>query len=305
MPNILGAIATANLSLLAHLLPRLHPDHRSGMARRLMADRFDPRTRVLAGFFDRATLAWKNKVYDIDVNGEEALLRRLAPFAPKVLVDAGANQGEWTLAACAHLPDGVVHAFEIAPRTAEILAHKVQGLGDRAVVNRIGLSDHAGEVEIWFSPDSDEATSTSREAFDLGRRDHGIVTVETLTAHVVTGDAYLRERGIDHVDLLKIDVEGAEPAVLAGFADSFARRAITLVQFEYGTINLATRYLLADFHRFFEERGFVLGKLWPEGVAFAPYSVEDEDFVGPNFVACLKDRHDIIEAIACPRLTTA
>ncbi|MBX9702050.1 MAG: FkbM family methyltransferase [Acetobacteraceae bacterium] len=303
MPNLLGTIASANLAMLAWLLPRIDPAHRSGMARRLMQDRFDPRVRTLAGFFDRAGLAWKNRAYDVDVNGEEALLRRLAPFAPRVLVDVGANVGDWTLAACRHLPQARVHAFEIAPSTAEALARNVASLDGRVTVNRVGLSDREGEVEIWFSPDSTTATSTLRHAFDVGREAHGITTVERQAARVITGDAYLRSQGVEHVDMLKIDVEGAETAVLDGFAGAFARGAISLVQFEYGTINLSTRQFLGDFHRFFEERGFVVGKLWPEGVAFAPYALEDEDFVGPNYIACLKTRHDLIDALACPKLT--
>jgi FkbM family methyltransferase len=305
MPNLLGLAADLNLALLARLLPRLAPEHRSGMARRLMADRFDPRVRTLAGFFDRALLAWKNKVYDVDLNGEEELLRRLAPFAPLVLVDVGANIGEWSLAACRHLPEATVHAFEIAPGTAEELARSLAPLGPRAHANRIGLADHEGEIELFFTPEDPTAASTRRQALEVQLQANALTRIETQRARVTTGDAYLATAGLARVDLLKIDVEGAEPAVLAGFERSFARRAITLVQFEYGRLNLTTRYLLADFHRFFEERGFVVGKLWPEGVAFAPYAIEDEDFVGPNFVACLKDRHDLIEALACPRLTVA
>lgn len=305
MPSILGVVAAANLAVLARILPRLDPAHRSGMARRLMQDRFDPRVRTLAGFFDRALLAWKNKVYDVDLNGEEALLQRLAPFAPRVLVDAGANVGEWTLAACRHLPQAEVHAFEIVPATADTLAAAVAPLGPRVVANRCGLSDHAGEVDVWHSAEESTASSTLQDAFGIDLVGKGISAFETLRGCVTTGDAYLAARGIERVDLLKIDVEGAEPAVLEGFAGSFERGAVTLVQFEYGAINLTTRFLLADFYRFFEERGFVLGKLWPDGVAFAPYAVEDEDFVGPNYVACLKGRRDIIERIGCPRLTKA
>ena len=68
-----------------------------------------------------------------------------------------------------------------------------------------------------------------------------------------------------------------------------------MIQFEttvYG------RALAADFYDFFGTRGYVVGKLFPHGVFFKPYSRHDELFRGPNFVAVPADRTDIIDAIA-------
>ena len=305
MSRVASEIARANLALLARLLPRVSPGHRSWIARSLMQDRYDPRVRVLAAFFQNAMMAWKNKQYDIHLNGERALLERLVPFAPRVVFDVGANVGEWSIAACELLPGATVHAFEIAEPTAEALARNGARFAGRLVVNRCGLSDQAGEVDLWYSSESSTAASTQLDAIQVGAADHGITTIDRLRARVRTGDDYLREQGIERVDLLKIDVEGAEPAVLRGFSDAFARGAIGLVQFEYGPINVRTRFLLADFFAFFEQHGYVVGKLLPEGVAYKAYEVADEDFVGPNYIACPAGRTDIIEATRCPPLTLA
>jgi hypothetical protein len=43
----------------------------------------------------------------------------------------------------------------------------------------------------------------------------------------------------------------------------------------------------------------VVGKLFPEGVAFKDFDMTDEDFIGPNFIACLKGRPDLVEALRC------
>ncbi len=300
--DLLALALRANLRLLGWLLPRLAPGHRAWIARQAMADRYAPGPRAMAGFFDQAILAWKNKQYEVTLNGEAALLAKLAAFRPQVVLDVGANVGDWSLAALRHLPEATVHAFEIAPTTAADLARNTAEAGGRFVLNRVGLSDHEGEIEIFRSPESSTATSTLRHALAVGEAEHGIRTVLTETARVTTGDAYLRAQGIDRVDLLKIDVEGAEPAVLAGFAGAFARQAITLVQFEYGPLNLATRHMLADFHAFFEAHGYLLGKLLPEGVAFKPYETTDEDFVGPNYIACPAARTDLVAALRCPPL---
>ena len=298
MPNLLRLVAAANIALLRRLLHRLGPGNRSWLAREVMQDRTDRRAAALADFCGKATLAWKNKQYDIAANGEEALLARLRPFAPGMVLDVGANVGDWSLAACRHLPDAVIHAFEIAPTTADHLRHNARPYPGRLLVNGFGLGERAGDVTLYFSEESTTATSTDREAFAVSARDHGIRTACELTGTITTGDAYLVANGIERVHSLKIDVEGGEWAVLQGLAYALEREAIDLVQFEYGPINLRTRRFLEDFYRFFAERGFAVGKLYPEGVLFKPFEATDEDFVGPNYVACHRSRPDLRDALA-------
>ena len=129
--------------------------------------------------------------------------------------------------------------------------------------------------------------------------DHQIKTINEITAQITTGDAYMRAHQIDGIDFLKIDVEGAEWDVLKGFADAFAARKIQMVQFEYGPLNLQTRQMLGDFWKFFTDNDFTVGKLYPEGLAFKAFDLTDEDFTGPNFIACLNSRADLIGALRC------
>jgi FkbM family methyltransferase len=298
MPNLTRLAAKANLVVLRRLLDRMSPGNRSWLAGQIMKGRSESGTLALADFCRKATFAWKNKQYDVRLNGEEALLERLRPFAPALLVDVGANVGDWSLAACRHLPSAVVHAFEIAPRTAEELrTNAAAAFPDRLVVNGFGLGDREGDITIYFSEESTTATSTMRDVFAISAPEHGIHEVSEATARIITGDAYLQEHGLERVDFLKIDVEGAELSVLRGFDEAFGRGAIELVQFEYGPINVRTRQFLEDYCRFFTERGFQVGKLYPEGVAFRPFGIDDEDFTGPNYIACHESRRDIRDAL--------
>jgi FkbM family methyltransferase len=290
--KIAGGASHASTQMLARALARLSRGERSWLARRIMRDRYTKDARILAGFFEEALSAWKNRQYDVALNGEAALLRRLARFAPAVLFDVGANAGDWCLSVRAAMPEAVLHAFEIDPDTAALLAERLKDAGN-VILNALGLAEAEGEVRIFARPE--ESTATTMLTQSTG----GYVEK---SVKVTTGDAYVAAHGVDRIDLLKIDVEGAEPRVLDGFAGCFARGMITMVQFEYGHANLQTRFLLADFHRFFEERGFVLGKIFPEGVTFGPYTPQDEDFRGPNFLACRSERQDIIEALRCERL---
>jgi len=287
-----GGATHASLQVLAHALARLSRGERSWLARKIMRDRYAQDARILAGFFEDALSAWKNRQYDVSINGEAEMLRRLAPFAPATLFDVGANTGEWCLAARRAMPDAALHAFEIDPDTAALLAERLKD-APRIALNAFGFAEKEGEVRIFVRPE--ESTSTTM----LATGTEGLLEK---SVRVTTGDAYAAKHGLDRIDLLKIDVEGAEPRVLEGFGGCFARGMITMVQFEYGPANLQTRFLLEDFYRFFEERGFVVGKIFPEGVTFGPYLMQDEDFRGPNFLACRSERADIVEALRCQRL---
>jgi hypothetical protein len=52
-----------------------------------------------------------------------------------------------------------------------------------------------------------------------------------------------------------------------------------------------------DFHEYFEARGYAVGKIYPRGVDFRPYAVSDEDFRGPNYLACRKDKPEYIQRL--------
>jgi hypothetical protein len=83
-----------------------------------------------------------------------------------------------------------------------------------------------------------------------------------------------------------------------GFAGMFDAGAIDAVQFEYGTPNIESHFLLRDFHAFFGERGFTV-KIYPDHVEFRAYDpLTDEDFRGPNYLAVRSERADLLTNLA-------
>lgn len=286
----------AGLRVLSAALRHLPPGDRAWLARRAMQDRFGQDQRRLAQFFANGLAAWNNHQYDVELSGEAAVLRRLARFAPKVLFDIGANVGDWSVAALEAAPGSVVHAFEIDPRTAVQLSDRMRSYAGRIVVNDCGLADFEGEATIAV------ATGTSKLTRLVTEQDVATPDLERHACRVMPGDTYVARHGISAIDLIKMDVEGAEQKVLAGFRRCFERGAIAMVQFEYPINGPRQPPALEGFHRFFREQGFVLGKVYPEGVAFKEFEPADEDQGGPNFLACRRDRTDIIEALRCEPL---
>jgi len=296
MPNLLRHFAGAAIGSLEFMLRKLSPNDVSWLARNAVLDRKKPGSRVLAQFGYQAHMSWENAQYDVRLNGESELLERMAAFSPAVLFDVGANVGDWSIAAAAVNSAATIHAFEIMDPTYAKLTKGLAGLGERVVANNFGLFDKAGEITIYFAEASDVHSSVFAESHNVV----GNTKVVARQRPVVTGDDYMKSQSIAHIDLLKIDVEGAELQVLAGFQNALAEGRVDVLQFEYGKCSLVARTFLKDFFSFFEPRGYVLGKMLPDGIDFCDYDIGLEDFIGPNYVACKKNRQDIISALSLP-----
>jgi FkbM family methyltransferase len=235
--------------------------------------------------------AHDNWNYDAASNGEFNLLHRLRYLPIDVVFDVGANIGEWSTQAMQCFPDAMIHAFEIAPETFDKLAASCAAIGSIAC-HHFGLSNNDGDAALNYTAANDLVSSL----VDV-QHIHRLPFTQR-TVQVQRGDAFCRGAGIDRIDILKIDVEGAEHLVMQGFGDWFDDGRIGLVQFEYGQANILTRNLLADYWTFFEPRGYRIGRLMPDGVAFQDYSYDVEDFRGPNYVAVHESRPEMLDALA-------
>ncbi len=129
-------------------------------------------------------------------------------------LDIGGNKGDFALFAAALVgPAGCVICFEPHPENAGWIRKSVELNGfENLTVEELALSDRAGEAELNIGGKS------GQHSFETRKRDRGSVTVRATTL-----DRYLTDAGIDRVDAIKIDVEGAEDLVIAGAAETLAR----------------------------------------------------------------------------------
>ncbi len=225
--------------------------------------------------------------YNLDTNGERTVVQRLAQLGPKTIFDVGANEGDWSLMVAAEMPEAQIHAFEIIGETFLTLNQKVAGR-EKIVANNFGLFEHSGELRMHIFDISNKVASHMPYPHGPGRE---------IICQVRTGDQYMHEKRIEKIDFLKMDVEGAEPNILKGFSAAIEKENIDVIQFEYGRVNIMTHFLLYDFYKFLEENGYIVGKIYPDFVDFRAYDLNDEDFLGPNYLACRRARSDILDLL--------
>lgn len=241
--------------------------------------------KVLHKAFSFVDAAFNNRGSDFFLNGEAGLMQRLAPADLRLVFDVGANAGHWSEAALSFWPNCHVHAFEIAPPTAEryldCLSKEIS-LG-RVTFNAFGVSDEATEIEMFYYPGNDELTSH--------RRRHAEHPAEKFIGTVKTLHDYCKDNKIECIDFLKIDIEGHEFKVMHGASDLLENGKISCIQFEYGAFSTESRFFVKDYYSLLSQ--YWIGKIFPDGVHFSEYDWRMEDFQFCNYVAVHKGRTDL------------
>ena len=135
-----------------------------------------------------------------------------------VVFDVGANLGFYSLLFSDLVgPSGRVHAFEPDPLSFGFLRDRATPARHRNVeVTPAAAGDHTGTVTLFCS-----GTNRADNRIHASHEPGG--TAETVEVPLITLDDYCTERGIDRIDAVKMDVQGAEVAALAGFRKTVSR----------------------------------------------------------------------------------
>jgi FkbM family methyltransferase len=160
-----------------------------------------------------------------------------------VVLDVGANVGNYAREILSISHDAVIHCFEPHPANLVKLCKSVEPLGVRVVPCAVGTDDGTMELYDYSDADGSSHASVYKEVFEkIHKQSHVSHSVS-----VVTLDGYIQQAGIAQVALLKIDTEGHELAVLVGAAQTLRKGCIDVVHFEFNEMNIASRTFLGDF----------------------------------------------------------
>ena len=266
--------------------PRLGSTSVSRILHEFLASRSDATLVRAARRWAEASVALlHSENVDPRANGEFEVLRRLAPDGLQTVIDVGANRGRWSREVLRLNPDARVFASEISTPTRELLRRALP----EAVVLEYGLLDRDGDIRIKHYPDDDRLSSI----YDYPHR----LTAVRRDERVTTGDRLVAEHALESIDMVKIDVEGADLAVLRGFRDSLEAGRVRVVQFEYGYASVLARTFLLDFFELLEPNGYVIGEVHRSGVEPLRYRLERENFFGPNFVAVHRSAPGLLDRL--------
>lgn len=143
-----------------------------------------------------------------------------------VFIDVGANTGLFSLLCARRFSSVNIHAFEPVPLNASLFESSIHLNGfENITLNRSCVGNTEGEIELSLASDSAYSSMIA-----TGRKP----VVRRLRTPTITLDSYASRAGLGRIDILKVDVEGAEKLVLEGarglLSDERTRPRLLLVE---------------------------------------------------------------------------
>jgi FkbM family methyltransferase len=155
-----------------------------------------------------------------------------------IFADVGANLGYYSLIA-ARAGASHVYAFEAQPSTYELLGKNViiNWMTKFITYENLAVYSHTTELEFFVRNNYPGNSSVGMTAPDQLAK--WFDTTTAVKVHAVSLDDYFSNKP-EKLDLIKVDVEGAEPAVFEGARRTLARNRDVKILCEWSPDQMAT-----------------------------------------------------------------
>ncbi len=193
--------------------------------------------------------------------GEKTFLNHFSTISNPTVFDVGANIGAYSAELKRLCPSAQIWAFEPHPSTFARLSSQALHLGFHAA--NIGLSNQSGVMTLFDYAEGSGSPHASLHRAVIEGLHHS--ETSALEVRVETVDSVLSREGVEHLNLLKIDAEGHEYAILKGASKSIAAGHIDVIQFEFNEMNVISRVFLRDFYELLSD--FTLYRMVVDGLA--------------------------------------
>jgi FkbM family methyltransferase len=219
------------------------------------------------------------------VSGEYYFLKRyLAGKKGPVVLDVGANLGNYSMEVKRINNDAIIFAFEPHPITFQ----KLKKLADNNFkVYNLGCGKDKGKLKFYDYIDQ-EGSSHASIYKDVIEKIHKRKSKE-YEVEIITVDDFIEQNSLQKVDLLKIDTEGNEYNVVIGSLRSINKGKVRAIHFEFNEMNVISRVYFKDFFELLPDYKFF--RLLRDG--FIPMETYDplfcEVFAFQNVIAIKKE----------------
>ena len=153
------------------------------------------------------------------------------------IVDVGAHIGLFSMSVLMDCPGVRVHAIEPVPQTFEVLKENLSRFpGSEVQLHNVGLGATDGEratlsvYPLWLANTTshphihDQQREGLAAVFTPEELEEAYGTALSITVPITTLSALIRTAGVETVDLLKINTEGAEIDILNGIESADWKR---------------------------------------------------------------------------------
>jgi FkbM family methyltransferase len=209
---------------------------------------------------------------------------RIPSDRPLRIWDVGANLGDWSAHALELAKKNGqkldLNVFEPVPSTRQYLTRRLEGVRE-VTVQSVALSDARGTARMRFVGEFAGTNALATQHDEGG----DFVDVE-----MSTGDAMADMLALDQIDLVKVDTEGHDLAVIRGFGTLLAEGRIGVFQFEYNHRWIYTHASLFQVFETVKSWPYSVGKVTSGGLQiYDSWNPEVDRYFEANYVLVRKD----------------
>jgi FkbM family methyltransferase len=265
-PAVTPYVPTRRRPLLRRALGKLRRSLVSPISRQILGDRTETSSTIDAYLDTPAT--------------QETILTKLFPRdATLTIFDIGACEGEDSIRYKRLFPDAKIYTFEPLPDNMSKIRANLDKYNMTGITPiQIALSDSEGVAVFHVSSGTPEHVDSS-EGWDYGNKSSSLLPPdktlevhpwlhfdETIEVQTDTLASFVVERGIDTIDFIHMDVQGAELMVLSG-AGSFIKN-VRAIWLEVENVELyKDQPTKSGIEKYMAENGFVCIKSTVDTVA--------------------------------------
>ncbi|MFA9290718.1 MAG: FkbM family methyltransferase [Solirubrobacteraceae bacterium] len=232
--------------------------------------------------------AYNNVSYNSVQNGELRVFGIIKNYGCNNFIECGANDGLDAIAYSNISQSTNVYALEIVPPTFEVLVNNTKNYSKIKSYN-FGLGDFEGKINITHYPEASYLSSNYNTSRNIKQ--------EVYECQIKTGDNFCNENNLEHINFLKIDVEGMDFQVIKGFDNMIKQQKIDVIQFEYTYGFIYAGCFLKNVFDYFSDKNYIIGKIYPDKVDFLEYSYQLDNFFDANYIIVNKDKTPLIKSL--------
>lgn len=147
-----------------------------------------------------------------------------------VIYDVGANRGSMTDRFINIFPKASIFAFEPYPALNEEIANKFKG-NPNITIEKSGISNLIGELTFYVNKSVDTSSFLPSQLTGLNS-DPQVKNMEQIMVPVITIEKSFIDHKLDHLNILKLDIQGSELNALKGAEKLLQDHKIDLIYTE-------------------------------------------------------------------------
>jgi FkbM family methyltransferase len=194
-----------------------------------------------------------------------AVSRDILKLPVKIVFDVGANIGQTTARMLSIFPHATIYGFEPFPDSFEKYKEKFWQNQKVIPINQ-ALSNKVG-IETFFINKHHYTNSLLPALPRQDRLFHGnddqLTNLNKIKIATISIDSFMKKNKINHIDLLKMDVQGGESLVLEGASSTLKKHKISSIYLEVSFTPLyKNQVMFYSIYEFLHRNNFRLVKLF-------------------------------------------